>query len=82
MPFYEYFCKPCKSSYKTFHGVDDKFGPCPKCESLEVSKVVSTLSWQQTSKPETNAGQRVEKFIEEQREILEAEKQEARKDLK
>ena len=82
MPFYEYFCKSCKTPYKTFHGVDDKSGTCPKCESAEVSKLVPTLSLKQEIKQETSAGNRVEKFIEEQREILKAEKEEARKDLK
>ena len=82
MPFYEYFCKPCKTTYKTFHGIDDKSGPCPKCQSLDITKVVPVPSWQQVNKRESSAGERVEKFIEEQREILKAEKEEARKDLK
>ena len=80
MPFYEYFCKPCRGTYKTFHGADESGGPCPRCESLEVSKVLPTLTYKVESKKETSAGQRVEKFIEESRQVLEADKQSSRKD--
>lgn len=80
MPFYEYYCKPCKGSYKTFHGAEEAGGPCPRCQSIEVSKVIPTLNWREDTKKETSAGQRVEKFIEESREVLEADKQSSRKD--
>jgi putative FmdB family regulatory protein len=82
MPFYEYFCKPCRETYKTFHGIEEKCTTCPKCESNEVSKVIPKLSWKYESKKEASAGQRVEKFIEESREILEQDKKESRQDYK
>jgi putative FmdB family regulatory protein len=80
MPFYQYYCAACKDSFKTYHGSEERCETCPRCESAEVSKVIPTLNWREESKKESSAGQRVEKFIEESREILESDKQSSRKD--
>jgi putative FmdB family regulatory protein len=82
MPFYEYFCSTCKQNYKTFHGVEEKSTSCPACNSPEVTKTLPVFNKLIETPRNNTAGQRVERFIEEQREILKAEKQEARKDLK
>jgi putative FmdB family regulatory protein len=82
MPFYEYFCDSCKNNFKTYHGTEEKADSCPRCESAEVIKTLPQLNILKPITKEASAGQRVEKFIEESREILKDQAAESRKELK
>lgn len=80
MPFYQYFCSDCKDNFKTYHGADEKCESCPRCNGKEVVKGIPQITLQSTNNKEISAGNRVEKFIEESREILEADKRSSRRD--
>lgn len=80
MPFYEYFCVPCKNTFKTYHGPNDRAEECPKCSTKEIVKSLSHVTISKPRLKESTAGNRVEKFIEESRETLKEQLTEARKD--
>jgi DnaJ-class molecular chaperone len=80
MPFYEYFCVPCKDAFKTYHGANERAESCPKCNGKEVVKSLSHVTINKPRGKESTAGNRVEKFIEDSRETLKEQLTEARKD--
>lgn len=84
MPFYEYLCMKCESSYKTFHGIDEKSDACPACKSEDVKKALPfvNISNKNLTDSRSEPKARVEKFIEESREALKAQREEARKEVK
>jgi putative FmdB family regulatory protein len=81
MPFYQYYCAACKDSFKTYHGVEERCSACPRCESPEVTKALPQLTLKPKTENTSTAGTRVEKFIEESRQNLQEQLQEARKEL-
>lgn len=84
MPFYEYLCNTCKDKYKTFHGAEEKSDSCPICKSADVIKALPfvSISNKNLADNKTDSKVRVEKFIEESREALKAQREEARKEVK
>ena len=82
MPFYPYTCKACKKTFKAFHSPDEKHSYCIICKSEDIEKALPTLRTVQVKTDSSDAKTRVEKFIEESRETLKEQKQEARKELK
>lgn len=79
MPIYEYSCEPCHARWKEMHGVDDKGGRCRECGTL-APRVLPTGTTVITAM--STAGQRVEKAIEENRQIVREQMEEARKEYK
>lgn len=61
------------------HGSDDKGGKCHSCNTYAVRVLPVGTTITTTAKPST-AGQRVEKFIEESRQVLGEQMKEARQD--
>lgn len=81
MPFYAYDCSACKKTFKAFHSPDEVEKSCIVCKSTSITKKIPTVTVALPSKKET-AGSRVEKFIEESREVLQEQMKESRKDYK
>lgn len=81
MPFYQYFCGTCETQFKTYHGPDEKCEACPKCSSPDIKKGLPQLTLGNKVGRESTPGQRVEKFIEESRQNLQQQLEEARKEL-
>lgn len=79
MPIYEYSCQPCGAKWKEMHGSDDKGGKCHSCNTYAARVLPVGTTIVTTAKPST-AGQRVEKFIEESRQVLGEQMKEARQD--
>jgi putative FmdB family regulatory protein len=46
MPIYEYICVKCKEEFSVYQSVNanEKDVKCPKCESSDIKKKVSTFS--------------------------------------
>ena len=82
MPFYAYACKNCKKTFKVFHMADESQKNCIICPSTEIERVVPTVRTVSGNASKTSAGARVERFIEESREVLKEQLQEARKEYK
>ena len=60
MPIYEYVCKDCKNHFEvltTSSGVTETV-KCPKCQSLDVAKTISTSNFRMGScrRPSIPAG--------------------------
>jgi putative FmdB family regulatory protein len=81
MPIYEYKCVSCTARWKEMHGADDKGGPCPQCGSQGQRRLPVGTTYTVTARDST-PGQRVEKFIEESREVLKEQLREARQEYK
>jgi putative FmdB family regulatory protein len=82
MPIYQYHCVECETSFKQMHAADEAGGVCDKCNK-QATKDVTKSNLSIINKPsQTSAGQRVEKFIEESREVLQEQLKDARKELK
>lgn len=82
MPFYAYNCKNCKKTFKAFHSPDESEKSCIICKSEEIVKAIPTLRTIEAKNSTDSAKSRVEKFIEESRETLKEQKQEATRELK
>lgn len=82
MPFYAYNCTTCKKTFKAFHSPDEKQEHCIICKSKTLEKVVPSVRTVAPDTSKTTAGARVERFIEESRETLREQMQEARKEYK
>jgi len=81
MPFYSYDCKDCNKTFKAFHSPDELEKKCIICKSVNITKKIPNLTVALPSK-KNSAGSRVEKFIEESREVLQEQMKESRKDYK
>jgi putative FmdB family regulatory protein len=82
MPFYAYNCKSCSKTFKAFHASDEQQKSCIICKSDQLEKAIPTLRTVAADTSKTSAGARVERFIEESRETLKEQLQEARKEIK
>jgi putative FmdB family regulatory protein len=80
MPFYSYNCGDCKKTFKAFHSPDELESKCVVCKSQNITKQLSLVRTVQ--KHDSSAGNRVEKFIEESREVLQQQMADAKKELK
>ena len=80
MPLYDYKCEECEYAIRFFHGVDEGAGKCPRCCSAKFNKQFkqSNVVLENTK---NTAQTRVEKFIEESREVLKEQMAEARKEI-
>jgi len=81
MPFYAYDCNACYKTFKAFHSPDELEEKCIICKSTSITKKIPTVTVALPSKKDS-AGSRVEKFIEESREVLQEQMKESRKDYK
>lgn len=82
MPFYSYNCETCKKTFKSFHSPDELEQNCVICKSSTIKKVLPTIRKVDPPAKNQSAGSRVEKFIEESRQVLQQQMEEARKEYK
>ena len=81
MPIYEYSCQPCERKWKEMHGIDDKGGKCEGCGNY-ATRAIPNARIVTAAIKEASAGQRVERFIEESREAVREQKEEAVREYK
>jgi putative FmdB family regulatory protein len=79
MPIYEYKCELCESRWKEMHSSDDKGGKCQSCNAY-APRVLPFSTTVTVTAQTTSAGQRVEKFIEESRQVLKEQLSDSRKE--
>lgn len=82
MPFYAYSCESCKKNFKSFHSPEEQETKCIICLSENIKKIIPTVRTVESKTKQEDAGSRVEKFIEESREVLKEQMNEARKEYK
>ena len=78
MPIYRYECKSCKKISSYMHGYDEVRLDCEKCESKNtlVKILGKPLISKNKNKEDSSVGEITNKFIEENREILNKQKKE------
>ena len=81
MPLYDYKCSECQYEMKFFHGINEGIGKCPKCCRDSLKKQFLRNGNVIHINGNDSAGSRVEKFIEESREVLREQMAEARKEI-
>ena len=79
MPRYIYFCENCQLDFTVFHGINDVQVACIKCESDKIKKMLTKPIRLNNNKKQKSTGNLTKKYIEDNREILEALKQETKK---
>ena len=77
MPRYRYKCKNCDEEFMATHLWKDTLSECILCEGGEVAKLLTTPFKSVKTRPK-KVGQTVKKYIEENREVLEELKEEAK----
>ena len=83
MPRYSYKCLHCESTFQTFHSMSEVVEQCEVCGCDDIDKlkrVYDKINVKVKQNKQTTAGERVKEFIETSREVLEQQKEEARKE--
>lgn len=83
MPRYSYKCLHCETIFQTFHGMNEVVEQCDSCGCNEINKlkrVYDKINVKVKQSKQTTASERVKEFIETSREVLEQQKEEARKE--
>jgi putative FmdB family regulatory protein len=79
MPRYRYFCESCQSDFLVFHGMSEQQVHCILCESGEIRKMLTKPTFIENKK-DPKIGQLTKSYIEQNKEVLENLKEEAKKD--
>ena len=83
MPRYSYKCLHCEATFQTFHGMNEVTEQCDVCgcdDPKKLKRVYDKINVKVKQNKQTTAGERVKEFIETSREVLEQQKEEARKE--
>jgi putative FmdB family regulatory protein len=79
MPRYRYFCQDCQKDFLIFHGMNDQQTHCITCESNDIQKMLTKPTFIENKK-DPKVGQLTKSYIEQNKEVLENLKEEAKKD--
>ncbi len=83
MPRYQYKCAVCEFTKTYFHSISDTIETCESCGQETMEKVFTNKFFtfnKKGTKPE-KIGNLTKKYIEENKEILENEKQKAKEEI-
>ena len=83
MPRYSYKCLHCEATFQTFHGMNEVAEQCDVCgcdDPKKLKRVYDKINVKVKQNKQITAGERVKEFIETSREVLEQQKEEARKE--
>ena len=78
MPFYTYKCSACDSTFRVFHSMGETCNRCEVCDKEGgVERVYDKIHIVKHNT--SDSAQRVKDFISDSKEVLEIQKEEARK---
>ncbi len=81
MPRYKYSCTKCEYTKIYFHGINEKIEICEACEEQTMEKVLGKINFKNKKDSKTSqVGSLTKQYIEENREILNKQKEEAKKE--
>tara|TARA_A100001515_G_scaffold144231_1_gene147696 strand:+ start:2238 stop:2498 length:261 start_codon:yes stop_codon:yes gene_type:complete len=81
MPRYKYSCTNCEYTKTYFHDINEKIEICEACEEPTMKKVLGKINLKNKKDSKTNqVGSLTKQYIEENREILNNQKKEAREE--
>jgi predicted nucleic acid-binding Zn ribbon protein len=83
MPRYKYVCSNCTFTKSYFHGINEVVEVCEKCEQPTMKKDYSSpfILNVKKSRKKSKVGELTKQAIEENKEILEQQKKEAKKEM-
>ena len=82
MPLYCYECNDCKNEFETVHSMTEELHNCDRCGGKDTLKrIPQLLTSYSKDRQKVTAGERVNKFIEDSREILKDSKGSSRKEI-
>ena len=76
MPKYTYKCKNCEDQFEVRHSMRDRLYDCIKCEKPETLVRIPQMVFKQMIDKD-KAGQLVKEYIDDNKEVLKQQKQEA-----
>jgi putative FmdB family regulatory protein len=82
MPRYQYECSTCKFRKTYFHSMTETIEICEECGANTMQKIFTNkfFTFNKTKKGNQKVGEITKKHIEDNREILETQKREAKED--
>lgn len=83
MPRYRYRCRLCESEVAIFHGVSETISECDACKEKEcMEKMLTTPRYirKSKSKQPQKVGELTKEYIEKNKQVLEQQKKEAKKE--
>ena len=81
MPRYNYKCSSCDVEMTIVHLMDDKIDFCTSCQEFgTMNKLLTTPLYKNNKNHSQKAGQLTKEYIEENRELLEQEKKNAKRE--
>lgn len=81
MPKYNYYCNNCDESYFVYHLISETHEQCSKCGYENVQKLLTKPLYNSNNKVHKKTGEVTKKYIDDNREVLEDMKKEAKKEL-
>ena len=81
MPRYNYKCSNCEIEVTVFHSMSEKADTCTNCgESDTMVKLLTIPLYKKNNTRDQKIGQMTKEYIEQNREILEQEKESAKRE--
>jgi len=80
MPKYKYRCNNCDIEFFVYHSMSDKIDSCAECFHENIEKLITSPTYKMVVKKEGKVGDLTNQHIEDNRKILEEEKQKAREE--
>tara|TARA_R100001594_G_scaffold91163_1_gene125461 strand:+ start:57 stop:314 length:258 start_codon:yes stop_codon:yes gene_type:complete len=78
MPRYRYMCHFCMDEFTVMHSWKDEQETCVRCESTEISKLLTRPSKSISAEQTQTVGQVTKEYIDSNKEILEDLKKDSR----
>jgi putative FmdB family regulatory protein len=79
---YAYECSSCKNEFESVHSMTEQLHNCDKCGGQDTLKrIPQLLTSYSKDRQKITAGERVNKFIEDSRELLKDSRQELKKEV-
>jgi putative FmdB family regulatory protein len=83
MPMYAYECSTCQNQFESVHSMTEQLHNCDKCGGQDTLKrIPQLLTSYSVDRQKITAGERVNRFIEDSRQLLKDSKEQSRKDYK
>ena len=81
MPKYYYHCSNCDESYYVYHLISETHEQCSKCGFENVEKLLTKPLYQKARVINQKTGQLTKKYIDDNKEVLENMKKEAKSEM-
>ena len=82
MPFYDYYCSECESTFSVFLSMTEEQQSCTKCTSSEITKVVhGIMNPVDQSRYKSSVGDVVKSHIKQAKQEVKEEKEKMKREI-